>query len=432
MKLATQANTEEQLENICEFEKIGNSEFKLDGFMPNYIVKPSTSGEVAKILKLANDNNKALAVIGYGTKFNRGAPLEKLDWVLQTTSLKSEPILNTDDLIVKTKAGVSLNELQNYLEKQGLFLPIDVGNYESTVGGLLGIGSGSSQRLEYGLIKDFVLGLKVALPDGRIYKFGGTTVKNVAGYDMAKLFIGSRGTLGVITDVCFRVYALPPGSRVFVAILKNKEDLFNIFNQIRKLMPAILEVYDLSIIKDVLKSEAITQKGYALLIKFTGPVPAVEKKYEEALEIIKNKDYSCLIITDVDDQSIWKSRAQYFEKNVEKEKDEITRLKIIMPPQKVLEVTNKVEDLLETNNIIPERLYMPYSGIAYYNISNVLSEKLVDEIKNIVSSKKSILILEEGPLDLRKVFYSQPEDHWNLKIKKFFDPNNILNAGKRP
>lgn len=131
--------------------------------------------------------------------------------MLSTLGLRDEPEIKTDDLVVFVQAGVLLADLQRKLSSCGLFLPIDSEMPGVTIGGIVSFG-------ESEIIRDLVLGMKVALLDGKVYHFGGQTVKNVAGYDVGKLFIGSKGTLGVITDLCLRVYPLHKGKNEYLKL----------------------------------------------------------------------------------------------------------------------------------------------------------------------------------------------------------------------
>ncbi|HNX93472.1 MAG TPA: FAD-binding oxidoreductase, partial [Syntrophomonas sp.] len=171
------------LSDICPVQSAEElNGYQLDGLSPEYVVKPKNAAEAAQVLALAASSKTPAAVTGNGTKFVYGSPLQKLAWVINTAEMVSEPEIKADDLMVFAQAGLPLSVLQDQLKQKNLFLPVDIGTNGATVGGLLAHGGGSSHRLAYGLIRDMVLGLTVALTDGKLYKFGGQTVKNVTGY----------------------------------------------------------------------------------------------------------------------------------------------------------------------------------------------------------------------------------------------------------
>lgn len=174
---------------------------KLGGVIPSLVLEPKTGDQVARILAKAAVTGNRVAIAGGLSRFSAGAPLLSVNWLIRTLGLRQEPEIRADDMVVFVQAGVLLSDLQERLFSCGLFLPTGSDLPGATIGGTIAYG-------ESPLIRDSVLGMKVALLDGKIYRFGGQTVKNVAGYDVAKLFIGSKGTLGVITELCLRVYPL--------------------------------------------------------------------------------------------------------------------------------------------------------------------------------------------------------------------------------
>jgi len=437
---------EKKLSNICQVRSTEElSGYQLDGMSPKYIAEPSTDEEVVQVLALAASSKTPLAVVGKGTKFCYGAPLEKIEWVLSTTSLVSEPIIKTDDLVAVVKAGVPLSVLQEQLNQKGLFLPIDTGVYGATVGGALAYGGGSSHRLGYGMIRDMVLGLTVALANGKVYKFGGQTVKNVAGYDVGKLFIGSKGTLGVITEVCLRVYALPPACKVLMAVTNNQDTAWKVAQSLNDFQPTVLEIYDLLLARQLFKLDKSLKTGCLLLAKYSGPVPAVDKKYQETLEIFDRYGVSLIkIFEDVEETRLWEKRANFFEENVISSKDKVNnavenaidygfaQVKITIPPAQAFKMAQALEQIFQKYTTKKYAMYMPSLGIAYISFESSDYQQILMEIQALTGKLKGFMVLEKGPLSLRQEFYSNSWKTWDMKVKKFFDPEIVLNSGKRP
>lgn len=182
----------------------------VDGVRPGWIVAPGAYDEVAAVLRLASDEKLAVIPRGGGTKLGWGnAPraadvllsLERLDELLEHAS---------GDMTATAQAGCTVERFNASLAEQGQRLALDVLWPErATLGGVLAANDSGALRLRYGALRDQVLGVTLALADGTVSRSGGKVVKNVAGYDLPKLLVGSLGTLGVVLDATFRLYPLP-------------------------------------------------------------------------------------------------------------------------------------------------------------------------------------------------------------------------------
>ncbi len=167
---------------------------------------PENAGEVAVILRDAYQAGRTVIPWGGGTEQRLGAPPTRCDVVLETRGLRGIVAYAPEDLTVSVHAGTTLAEVGEVLAAHGQFLPFDVARPDlATVGGILAANTASVRRFRYGAARDLVIGMTAALPSGELCKAGGRVVKNVAGYDLCKLWVGSLGTLGVITSANFRV-----------------------------------------------------------------------------------------------------------------------------------------------------------------------------------------------------------------------------------
>jgi glycolate oxidase FAD binding subunit len=190
----------------------------VDGIVPAAVAMPESQGALVGALAAAARHGLAVAPRGGGTKGGLGAPPARLDLVLSTVRLSRVVAYEPADLTLTVEAGMTLGELQSLLRKHGQMLPLDPPDPDrATAGGVVSAGGMGPWRYGYGSVRDLVLGLRVALPDGRHIRTGGQVMKNVAGYDMNKLFIGALGTLGVITEVTFKLRPLPEAHETLVA-----------------------------------------------------------------------------------------------------------------------------------------------------------------------------------------------------------------------
>jgi glycolate dehydrogenase FAD-binding subunit len=184
--------------------------YAIDGLRPGLAVAPSQSVDVAEVLKLAAESAVVVVPWGGGTQQSLGDLPERFDLALDLRRLNRVVEYEPADLTVSVEAGMRISELQQLLGERGQWLPLDPPlPDEATIGGILATNASGPTRHSRGTARDLVIGMSVALANGDIVKSGGRVVKNVAGYEMAKLQIGALGTLGVILQATFKVSPLP-------------------------------------------------------------------------------------------------------------------------------------------------------------------------------------------------------------------------------
>jgi glycolate oxidase FAD binding subunit len=193
------------------------SRYAVDGIVPNAVALPSSEAEVAAVLREAAAAEMVVVPWGAGTKQDLGRPLERVDLVLSLEKLDRVVDYVPADMTITVEAGMRFAELQALTARHGQTVSLDPPRAAgATIGGIVATAASGPRRMAYGGVRDFLLGARVALPDGRVIKAGGKVVKNVAGYDMPKLFAGSLGTLGVITEVSLKLRPLPADSRTLL------------------------------------------------------------------------------------------------------------------------------------------------------------------------------------------------------------------------
>jgi glycolate oxidase FAD binding subunit len=181
--------------------------FAVDGIAPKCVVYPACAEEVAEVLKCASSQGLAVIPVRNGTKLGVGAPPRRYDVALSLKDMNRVWYYEPDDLVISVEPGMKFGDLQHFLGRHGLWVPLDpVGGEQASVGGILAANSAGPLRLHYGGPRDLVLGMKIVTAEGTIVKTGGRVVKNVAGYDLAKLLIGSWGTLGVIVEASLKLH----------------------------------------------------------------------------------------------------------------------------------------------------------------------------------------------------------------------------------
>jgi len=178
------------------------------GVVPSFVASPSSTAEVSALLRAAAQAGLAVVPRGAGTGFSWGAPPSRCDLVVDLRSLDQVLEHAAGDLVARVQAGVTIGQLAVALGSAGQELALDA-PAGATVGGVVATGTAGPRRFRYGAPRDLLIGITVVRADGVVAHAGGKVVKNVAGYDLGKLFAGSQGTLGVITEVTFRLHPLP-------------------------------------------------------------------------------------------------------------------------------------------------------------------------------------------------------------------------------
>src|SRR5215469_395805 len=199
--------------------------YAVDSLLPRLVVIPDSVEQVAQIVGLANRQGLKLLARGGGSRINLGGIPEQIDVLLETTKLTRLLEHEAPDLTCHVEAGITLVALQAKLASKGQRLALDPPDaQQATIGGILASNASGPRRLRYGTARDMVIGLRVIQANGEIARSGGNVVKNVAGYDLNKLYIGSLGTLGIIVEANFKLQPLPIRERTLILTFANAED----------------------------------------------------------------------------------------------------------------------------------------------------------------------------------------------------------------
>ena len=191
--------------------------FAVDGQVPGCVIYPDSPEQTAQALKCAAGRDLAVIACGGATKLGIGNPPKRYDIALCTRNLAKVSYYEAPDLTAGVGAGMAMEDLRNLLKPDGLWLPLDFPRGgQATLGGAVAANASGPLRHSYGAPRDMVVGLQIATTEGKLIRTGGRVVKNVAGYDLGKLLIGSHGTLGVITEVNLKLYPLPAERQTFV------------------------------------------------------------------------------------------------------------------------------------------------------------------------------------------------------------------------
>jgi glycolate oxidase FAD binding subunit len=210
---------------VANYSRQGTPGEAIDGVTPRLVAEPSSGTICATVLAAAAASRLSTVIRGGGTKSGWGRPVEGVDLVVSTKSLADLLVHRDGDLTVTVGAGMTLARLNTTLSARGQWLPVDSAFTGATVGGALATNDSGPLRQRFGTPRDLLIGITLALTDGRVVKSGGTVVKNVAGYDLGKLVTGSYGSLAAIVDATFKLLPLPHASATLRVVYAHPEPL---------------------------------------------------------------------------------------------------------------------------------------------------------------------------------------------------------------
>ena len=208
------------------------------------VLRPGSLDEVAGAMARAGPAGQRVLVRGGGTKLDWGGPPPAVDLVIDTTAMDRVLEHAAQDMVVRVQAGTRFADLQQHLAEAGQRLALQSAYPDATLGGIVATAAAGPSRLLYGTPRDLLIGITAVLSDGTVARSGGKVVKNVAGYDLGKLYTGSYGTLGVITDVTFRLHPLPAARSFLTADFEAPDQLAAAVARVKRsqLVPSAVEV----------------------------------------------------------------------------------------------------------------------------------------------------------------------------------------------
>jgi len=264
--------------------------FAVDGAAPSLVVRPGTQEQVQAVATACAQVGAAIAPWGGGTAVGLGNPPTRLDVVLCLDRLTRIVEFDPANLVVSAEAGVRLADLQQVLAAEREFLPLDPARMDRrTLGGAIATNASGPSRLLYGTARDLVLGLRVVLPSGERVRCGGKVIKNVSGYDMNKVFIGSLGTLGIITEVTFKLLPAPASRATLAGVFADLPQAAAVLQRTLGsfLLPEAMELLDPQALAAVASDLGLEgSAGYGMAISLAGSQETVARQVRDFTSLL--------------------------------------------------------------------------------------------------------------------------------------------------
>lgn len=417
--------------------------------LPDAVVFPGSTPEVAEIVKLANVEKFPIFPRGAGTGLSGGSIPQNSGVAMVLTRMNKIKEISKEDQLAVVEPGVVTGYFQQEVEKQGLFYPPDPGSLKTcTLGGNVAENAGGPRAFKYGVTKDYILGLEVVTPTGDIMRTGGRTVKNVTGYDLTRLLTGSEGTLGIITEIIIRLRSKPKDKKTALITFNQLADAAYAITAIINagVVPVTLELMDKVTIYCVekyinmglpLDAEAI------LLIEVDGSEAQVKEDIQMIEKICRtNKCHNIEIASAPQErEKLWSARRAVSSALVQLKPTKISE-DATVPRSKIPEMLRRLKEIAAKYN-----LHLPVFGHAgdgnlHPNIiadkddqeEMVRVEQAIQEIFQTALALGGTLSGEHGIGLMKKPYLELELGKTGLdylrSIKKAVDPNNILNPGK--
>ena len=420
--------------DIVQWEKIEGtrkaqiSQAIAPGTTLDCIVYPQTEEELAQVMAYAYQQRWGVLPCGSASKLGWGGLVDGVNLVISTERLNRLIAHAVGDLTVTVEAGMKFAELQKILAQQSQFLALDPAYPEdATVGGIVATAWGGSLRQRYGGVRDMLLGLSFVRSDGQIAKAGGRVVKNVAGYDMMKLFIGSFGTLGIVSQVTFRVYPLPEASAT-VVLTGTAE---GIAAATKTLLASALTPTAVDLLSTQIVASLGLGEGIGALARFQSVSPSVKEQCARWLEVGQHLGLQGALYSDADDAELWqKLQEQMWASHTETAiackigvlptaaATILTHLQMHVPSVMCLIHAGSGLGLLRCNGDVVET-----TAIAF-----------LQQMRSLCESHGGFLTILEAPHSLKQQLevwgYTGNALDLMQKIKTQFDPENILSPSR--
>jgi len=420
----------------------------VDPHIPEVVVWPESAEQVSKILAFANARGIPVSARSGGSSLE-GNPIPLYGGIVLAMYRMNQVLeIIEPDLQVRAQPGVVYSNLNKQLRRLGLFFPPAPGSSDvATLGGMVANNSSGMRAVKYGVTRDYVMGLEVVLSDGRIIHTGSRTKKTTSGYDLNDLFIGSEGTLGIVTEITMRLEGLPENIAVAIAPFETLENASHAIYECMRfgLRPAAIEMLDPEIVEVTNRQQGLDlQIRPTVCVEFHGSTSDIQDQMQYLQEICRDND--CLAFqTSTDTESrerLWSARAKAHESmQLEHPGMRLVAGDICVPMSQFGEMIRYAHQVGDEYGVVIYAFGHAGDGNLHTDIvadpaDREQLQRALDATDKIVERALEVggTIAGEHGIGCAKKHLMYKE-HGNTiqvmrDIKRLFDPNNILNPGK--
>lgn len=387
---------------------------------PSYIIYPHTPEALSETIQIARDRRWAVLPCGSGSKLGWGGLVKAVELVVSTERLNRVIEHAVGDLTVTVEAGVKLAELQRLLNQFNQFLPLDPAYADAaTIGGIVATADTGSWRQRYGGVRDMVLGLSFVRADGQIVKAGGRVVKNVAGYDLMKLFTGSYGTLGAISQVTLRGYPLPEASGTILITGQSAIATAAQFLRSSALTPTAADLLSAGLVQSL-----DIGRGVGLIARFQSIPESVKEQIAQLEAMAHQLGLQVEEISGARESQLWERLQQIHVSTV----DSGITCKIGVLPIAAPNVLNQLDTLTSQQGL---GLIGVSSGLGKLYLSQLPE---IEKMRSLCEENQGFLTVLAAPISIK-----QQLDPWGYtgnalemmrKLKQQFDSETIFSPGR--
>ncbi|MDP2673482.1 MAG: FAD-binding oxidoreductase [Dehalococcoidia bacterium] len=380
--------------------------FAVDGLTPQAAVAPASYEQTAEVMRYAHAEGLAVIPWGGGAHMHTGNVPCRYDIALSLSRLNAVVEHEPADLTATVQAGIPLGELQRHLGGANQLLPLDPpGGERATIGGILAANAWGPWRHAFGTARDMTIGLRVVTAEGRITRAGGRVVKNVAGYDLCKLYIGSLGTLGIIVEATFKLAPMPQAVATVATACESAAEACGLASALQRRGLAVRAISLMN------RPEASGGSRYAFAVELAGTPAAVDRSRREVAGLTPLEALAKMPAHQPGDSDSLLCKASVLP----------SRLPALIHSLEALEA--------------PRLLAYPAVGVCYAAWASPLdAESIAGAVRELTSAAGGTLVLERCPLDLKRRtdVFGEPPASFELmrRIKEQFDPRGVLSPGR--
>jgi len=418
-------------------------------YPPEAVAFPANTKEISAIMQLAHATPFPVVPRGAGSGMTGGALPIAGGVVIALTRLNRILEIDEANQVAVVEPGVITGDLRKTLKKRGLYYPPDPASLKfCTMGGNVAECAGGPSAVKYGVTRDYVLGLEVVLPDGRVIQTGVRTAKGVVGYDLTRLFIGSEGTLGIITKITVRLIPHPSAKKTYLILCQSIMQAASLVAEIlARHRPCTLEYMDrtaIRIVRDKLPFSLPKNTEALLLLEVDGDAPSVAIQAAALQEFLATKgDLLSVMQAEKDDEidALWTARRSVSPAAFTLKPHKISE-DVVVPRSRIPDLAFFVESLATEHGLTI--FTFGHAGDGNIHVNIMLDKNDAREVARAEIATKALFekviklggtLSGEHGIGITKAAYLPLElDAASLEvmrgIKKYFDPNNILNPGK--